>query len=114
MEHTRGKDVTQSLGLFANIRNACLPVNQAKFFRTQGRLSSSAECNFYLKVKGHTTISGGTLSSVGGSQNIVADHRYRHNDHIGVANHGPVNNVHIHIHVGGSKAPSVYLGAVID
>jgi len=51
---------------------------------------------------GHTNISGGNQSSVGGSQKIIADHRYRRNDtrkhkHANVVNYG--DNVHIHIHV---------------
>jgi len=46
----------------------------------------------------HTTISGGHQSSVGGSQRIIADHRYRQTDVTN--NYGLVGNVNIHIHVG--------------
>jgi len=51
----------------------------------------------------HTTISGGTQSSVGGSQRIITDHRYRrvhHGPHATINSNGSnvtiYNSIHIH------------------
>ncbi|KAE9405732.1 hypothetical protein BT96DRAFT_915937 [Gymnopus androsaceus JB14] len=62
----------------------------------------------------HTSISGGTQSSVGGSQNIITDHHVYHGPHDVIINTNG-SNVHIHIHNHGigdsnSKIWAVFLG----